>query len=108
MSQEELRPFYHNASWFILPSRFGETWGLVVNEAMASGLPVLVSDQVGCASTLVKDGVNGYTFSPEDDNELSDLLFKIGTLNDDQRQDMGLSSMEIINEWGLNRFCKEI
>lgn len=104
MSQKELKPFYHNASWFILPSRFGETWGLVVNEAMASGLPVLVSEQVGCASSLVKEGENGYTFSPEDENELSGLLFKMGNLNNDKRKDMGLRSMEIINEWGLDRF----
>ena len=81
MSQEELKPFYHNASWFILPSRFGETWGLVVNEAMASGLPVLVSEQSGCASTLVKKGINGYTFSPNDENGLSDLHFQNGKIN---------------------------
>jgi len=38
---------------FVLPSAFGETWGLAVNEAMACGRPVLLSDRVGCASDVV-------------------------------------------------------
>jgi glycosyltransferase involved in cell wall biosynthesis len=41
-----------------------EQWGLVVNEAMAAGLPVLVSDRCGCAPDLVEVGVNGFTFDP--------------------------------------------
>ena len=76
-SQEDLRSIYRRSLCFILPSRHGETWGLVVNEAMASGLPVLVSNQVGCASTLVKDGVNGFTFSPDDTDKLSDLMLRV-------------------------------
>lgn len=70
-SQDELKNLFQKAYYFVLPSRHGETWGLVVNEAMATGLPVVVSNQVGCASTLVKEGVNGYTFSPNNVNELA-------------------------------------
>ena len=105
LSQTELRSFYQNASWFILPSRYGETWGLVVNEAMASGLPVIVSDQVGCASTLVKDCVNGYTFSPENEEELATILLKAATIPEEDRENMGLKSQEIISDWNLDRFC---
>ena len=68
--------------------------------------PFLISDQVGSASTLVKKGINGHTFSPDDETGLSGLLFKMGNLTDDERKDMGLRSMEIISEWGLERFCK--
>lgn len=105
-SQDELKNIYQKADYFILPSRHGETWGLVVNEAMVSGLPVIVSDQVGCASTLVKDGVNGYTFSPNDVYELADLLIKMDELGAKERREMGERSKEIINDWGLDRFCQ--
>jgi glycosyltransferase involved in cell wall biosynthesis len=43
----------------VLPSEYGETWGLVINEAMATGLPAIVSDRVGCARDLVVDGKTG-------------------------------------------------
>jgi len=105
-SQDELKFLYQKADYFILPSRHGETWGLVVNEAMVSGLPVIVSNQVGCASTLVKDGVNGYTFSPDNVNELTNLLFKMDGLNATEWMTMGEKSKEIINDWGLDRFCQ--
>ena len=105
-SQDDLKNIYQKADYFILPSRHGETWGLVVNEAMASGLPVIVSSQVGCASTLVKDGVNGYTFSPNNVNELADLLIKMDTLGAEERREMGEKSKEIISDWGLDRFCQ--
>jgi len=103
-SQSELKSIYSRAAYFVLASH-GETWGLVVNEAMASGLPVLVSNQVGCASTLVQDGVNGYTFSPNNVNELADLLIRMDGLNAQERMKMGEKSEEIINDWGLERFC---
>lgn len=105
-SQDELKQIYQRADYFILPSKHGETWGLVVNEAMASGLPVVVSNQVGCASTVVKDGVNGYTFSPDNANELTDLLMKMDKLNAEERREMGVKSKEIITDWGLDRFCQ--
>ncbi len=52
-SQRELSRFYHMADVLALPSLHGETWGLVVNEALHHGLPVIVSDRVGCAPDLV-------------------------------------------------------
>jgi glycosyltransferase involved in cell wall biosynthesis len=106
LSQARLKTIYRNATFFILPSKYGETWGLVVNEAMASGLPVLVSNQAGCASTLVKKGVNGFTFSPNNINELSELLYRMDKLIDQTRNEMGQISREIISEWGLERFCQ--
>jgi len=104
-SQEALRYIYHKASLFILPSLHGETWGLVVNEAMASGLPVLVSNQVGCASTLVTSGLNGYTFDPIDTEDLVRKLSRLLGLSDQERMDMGNKSKEMIAQWGLEQFC---
>jgi len=108
LSQDKLRTLFHRANWFILPSKFGETWGNVVNEAMASGLPVLVSDLAGCASTLVKEGVNGFTFSPDDVNGLAKLLSKVASMSKEERKMMGRKSLEIISEWGLERFCSGV
>ena len=52
-NQSELGSFYALADGLVFPSRQGETWGLVVNEALQFGLPVLVSDHAGCARDLV-------------------------------------------------------
>ncbi|NDB75533.1 MAG: glycosyltransferase, partial [Verrucomicrobia bacterium] len=60
-NQSELPPFYAAADFLVLPS-VSETWGLVVNEAMACGLPAIVSETVGCAPDLVTEGETGFTF----------------------------------------------
>jgi glycosyltransferase involved in cell wall biosynthesis len=62
LNQTEIPRAYVAADALILPSDFGETWGLVVNEAMASGLPAIVSDRVGSANDLVVDGETGFVF----------------------------------------------
>ncbi|MFV9507875.1 MAG: glycosyltransferase, partial [Oscillochloridaceae bacterium umkhey_bin13] len=62
------------ADLLVLPSDGSETWGLVVNEAMACGLPALVSDQVGCAPDLILPGQTGATFPHGDVHALAALL----------------------------------
>ncbi len=62
LNQTAMPRAYAAADLLVLPSDAGETWGLVVNEAMASGLPALVSDRVGCAADLVEEGVTGWTY----------------------------------------------
>lgn len=94
--QEELFKYYFAADALILPSR-NEVWGLVVNEGMAAGLPVLVSEICGCQKDLVKSGYNGYVFDPYD---LEDLSKKINLLINDKRLvEMGKNSKEIIDTW---------
>lgn len=63
LNQSEIPLAYHASDCLVLPSDFGETWGLVVNEAMACGKPAIVSDRVGCGPDLVEDGITGYRFS---------------------------------------------
>lgn len=58
-NQMELSPYFHAADVFVLPSLWGETWGLVVNEALHHGLPAVVSSAVGCAPDLIEHGVTG-------------------------------------------------
>jgi glycosyltransferase involved in cell wall biosynthesis len=65
LNQTQLWQAYVPADAFVLPSTNGETWGLVTNEAMLFGLPVIVSDQVGCAADLVRQGETGYVFNGE-------------------------------------------
>ncbi|ROZ66354.1 glycosyltransferase family 4 protein [Ramlibacter sp. WS9] len=63
LNQTELWRAYIPADAFVLPSTNAETWGLVTNEAMLFGLPVVVSSQIGCAQDLVRPGETGYVFS---------------------------------------------
>lgn len=86
------------ADVLVLPS-LSEPWGLVVNEAMACGLPVLVSDRCGCAIDLVQSGQNGYTFSPENPATLTAQLTQLMTLPDEMLRQMGEASQARIKHW---------
>jgi len=98
-----LPAYYALAKVFIHPSTV-EPWGLVVNEAMAAGLPVIVSNRCGCASDLVKEGINGWTFNPDIRDELAYLMLKI-CVDRSLRSSMGQMSSSIIEMWGLKKFA---
>lgn len=100
----ELPIFYGLASVFIHAST-SEQWGLVVNEAMASGLPVLVSERCGCAQDLVRSGVNGFTFNPFDADGMTALMLKVGGGECDLQR-MGKASREIVGRWGPQAFAE--
>lgn len=102
-----LLPFYAFAGCFVLPSS-REPWGLVVNEAMASGLPVLVSDVCGCGPDLVEQGVNGFSFSPGDGRALTLLLHRMEQMSPGLRERMGQSSSEIVAHYSPERFGRAI
>lgn len=71
--RDELVTYYAEADALVLPSR-REVWGLVVNEALACGTPVVVSERCGCATDLVREGTNGITFDPETSGALRRAL----------------------------------
>jgi len=75
-NQSKMPLVYRLGDLCVLPSAFGETWGLAVNEAMASGRPVLVSDRVGCAQDLVNPS-NGLVFSWSDPLSLHRALTEL-------------------------------
>lgn len=102
----DLPIYYGLASVFVHPT-FQDTWGLVVNEAMAAGLPVLVSTRCGCAPDLVSEGENGYTFAPENLSKLTDLMVRVSSGEVDLRA-MSIGSRNRIKEWGLKRFVRGI
>jgi glycosyltransferase involved in cell wall biosynthesis len=76
-NQTEMPDAYRAADVLVLPSDHRETWGLVVNEAMACGLPAIVSDAVGCGPDLIVEGETGYTFPLGDTLALADRLSKV-------------------------------
>jgi glycosyltransferase involved in cell wall biosynthesis len=94
---EELPRFYAHAGAFVHPA-MEEPWGLVINEAMACGLPVLSSYNVGAAEELVDAGVNGWVFDPANVTEMSSCLRKLAELSDDARLTMGEASKRILEE----------
>ena len=101
---DELPAYFGLAGAFVHASTT-EQWGLVVNEAMASGLPVLVSNRCGCAQDLVRDGENGFTFDPGNTEEMAERMWQLSTLSSSQRSAMGAASQKIIAGWGPERFA---
>lgn len=103
---DELPSYYALAGAYIQASTT-EQWGLVVNEAMASGLPVLVSDRCGCATDLVQEGVNGYTFDPFDVSQLAQMM-TVMSADQSGNQSMGQASRKIIENWTPETFAKNL
>jgi len=93
----EVPRFYAKASAFIHPA-LQEPWGLVINEAMAAGLPILSSRNVGAAEELVDHGINGWTFNPESVPEMAIYLEKLRRSTAAERAEMGLASQRILAE----------
>lgn len=100
-NQRELPAFYEFCDAFAMPSLV-EPWGLVVNEAMNAGKAVVVSDRVGCAPDLVRDGINGLIFRAGDVADLARALRQ--ALADRARlRAMGERSVEIIERWSFEQ-----
>jgi 1,2-diacylglycerol 3-alpha-glucosyltransferase len=102
---DDLPAYYGLANAFILPS-FVEPWGLVVNEAMACGLPVLVSKRCGCAHELVKEGVNGFTLDPDDVEQMAQAMLRLSSLPSPMLARMSQAGREIIAGWGPERTAR--
>lgn len=98
INQTELPKYYALADVLVLCSE-SETWGLSVNEAMVCGLPVVVSDRVGCAEDLVHNGENGYIFPKGNIDALANALEKIS--DSDRRRSMRIQSERIISHYTL-------
>ncbi|HYK57404.1 MAG TPA: glycosyltransferase family 4 protein, partial [Flavisolibacter sp.] len=100
-NQSQMPIIYQAADLFCLPSKGpGETWGLSVNEAMACGKAILVSDKVGCATDLVKPYQNGLIFKSENLPHLIENLKHL-TLCKAQLEAYGQKSREIIQDWNF-------
>jgi glycosyltransferase involved in cell wall biosynthesis len=96
---EVLLDAYLAADVFVLPSHF-EPWGLVINEAMAAGLPVIVSERVGCSDDLVEVGISGLVVPAERPDLLKDAMRKLAS-NPELRATMAARAKKIIANWTL-------
>lgn len=97
-SREKIPDFYAAADAFVLPSR-AETWGIVVNEAMCFGLPVLVSNKVGAGVDMVKNNYNGFIFESGNADDLFLNIDKLMNLSNDERLLFSKRSKEMLIEW---------
>lgn len=95
---QEVPRFLALANALVLPS-LSEPWGLVVNEAMACGLPVLVSDRCGCVDDLVREGQNGYRFTPDQPGQLTNQIGKLLAASEGDLALMGAQSARIIHSF---------
>jgi glycosyltransferase involved in cell wall biosynthesis len=100
LNQSELPEAYVAADVFCLPSVLHETWGLVVNEALNFGLPVVVTDKVGCAADLVRPGWNGFVVSAGEPGPLAEALGEL-VADDDLRAACGARGAELVREYSI-------
>ena len=91
---EELPRFYAHAGCFVHPA-LEEPWGLVINEAMACGLPIISSYNVGAAEELIDDGANGFRFDPKNS---ADIVEKMSAICSSPSNETGQASWRILNE----------
>jgi glycosyltransferase involved in cell wall biosynthesis len=97
LHREDLAGLYALADALILPTH-SDPWGLVVNEAMACGLPIIVTNVAGCSVDLVEDEWNGYVVPPHDAEELRAAIESL-LLDSQLRQKMGMHSWRRIRDY---------
>lgn len=105
-SYAESTSYYALAEALVLPSE-SETWGNVVNEAMASSLPVIVSAKCGCAMDLVRNQVNGYVIEPEPEH-IARSLATFAALPGETRTRMGAASLGIIEGYSPEMWARNL
>ena len=94
VNNKDLAKYYQNADVFILPSK-SEVWGLVVEEALNNGTPVIVSDKVGCHYDLVTAST-GLVFKSENLESLQEQISKICSINFYNNLRKGISQLDFI------------
>lgn len=105
-------PWYQVPDWLaqsdvlILPSK-SEPWGLVVNEAMVCGMPVIVSQKCGCVADLVQNGVNGFAFDPAEQTELETHI-QFFLRHPDSIQAMGQKSIQLIAPFAAGPVARQM
>lgn len=95
-----------HAGAFVMPSHREEQWGLVVNEALAAGVPAIVSRICGCAEDLIQHETTGLLFDPADTHALSAAMNRIAS-DSELRSRLGRAGYERVQNYSLARFAKE-
>ena len=106
LPKDEVKQYYWAADVFVMPTR-EDVWGLVINEAMAAGLPIVSTNRCNSALELVEEGRNGYIVPVDNSNAMSDAIHKIVKMNDKEREIMGKRSLEKISEYTIEKIVSE-
>jgi len=104
VNQNALPAVYSASDVFVLASA-SEPWGLVVNEVMCAGLPIIVSDEAGCAADLVEHHVNGWHVPSGDVTALAQAL-RLVLVDDAVRAEFGKASLKRIRQWSYAECAK--
>ena len=90
----------------MLPSFREETWGIVVNEAMAAGRIAACSIEAGCTTTIIENNVNGFCFDPYNEDDMVMVMHNIEALPEEKLREMQAKAKATIQDWGVGRFAK--
>jgi glycosyltransferase involved in cell wall biosynthesis len=90
----ELKAHFQASGIYVMPSHF-EPWGVSLHEAVAAGMPAIVSDRVGSASAFVESGKNGYLYPSRDEAELERCLHRMAELDHGELERMSVRSNEL-------------
>jgi glycosyltransferase involved in cell wall biosynthesis len=104
--REQLAVYYALAEILILPT-YTDTWGLVVNEAMACGLPVILTNEAGCSADLVQENWNGYRVPSKDESSLAIAIEKLAK-QPELSAKMGANSLQRISQYSAERWSDGI
>lgn len=105
MGKEKLMEYYSAADIFVLPTHHDE-WGLVVNEAMGMGLPVVTTNKCGAGLEIIQDGENGYVVSDNNENELRNRIeFLID--NKTLREAIAVKNLKIARQYTIEMMVKD-
>jgi glycosyltransferase involved in cell wall biosynthesis len=102
---DSLPTFYGLADGFVHVA-LAEQWGLVINEAAAAALPLVVSTPTGAAAALVQPGVNGFLVNPWSVGEISQALHSLMTMPGKEREAMGAASRRLVADWSPERYAR--
>lgn len=101
---EELRKYYKAADIFVLPTRY-DPWGLVINEAMAAGLPVITTFVCGAGTEMVRQNITGFLYEAEKTEDLQKYL-RILMYGEELRRKMGAEALNIVHEYTLEKMAE--
>lgn len=104
IAKEELFEYYKASDLFVLPTR-EDVWGLVVNEAMAIGLPIITTDKCNAGLELIENGKNGFIVPVEDANSLEEKMMLL-LQSSELRDNMAHSNLEKIREYTIEEIAK--
>lgn len=104
---EDVARYYGLASALLFPS-WKETWGLIVNEAEAAGLPIVISSGCTANEHLMRDGENGFVFDPFDIDQMADCMTRMTLLSRGEYDAMCASSRGIVADWDVGDHAHEL